>query len=101
MKLWGFIYTLGADTTEQRVDRIGSPGCELIAVGVCSVDDAPAAARFLVEQGAELVELCGAFGPAQQHLVLDELGGRVPFGAVTYAGSEATSLHALFGDGAE
>lgn len=98
MQRWGFIYTLGADATEQRVDRIGSPGCELIAVGVCSVDDASDAARLLVEQGAELVELCGAFGPEQQRLVLDGLDGKVPSGAVTYAASQATLLHTLFGD---
>lgn len=101
MQRWGFIYTLGADATTRRVDVIGSPTCELIAVGVASPADGADAATWLVDQGAELVEMCGAFGPADQASVAAALSRSaaehpVPHGAVTYpcdqaAGSTASS----------
>jgi hypothetical protein len=97
MERWGFIYTLGPDAEERRVDRVGSPGCELIAVGVPVVADAAAAARWLVDDGAQLVELCGAFGPAAQSEVAAALAGAVPFGAVAYPCDQASRLHDLFG----
>ena len=65
MQRWGFIYTLGADErsdgrrhrlTDLRADRCRS---RLPA-------DGADAATWLVDQGAELVEMCGAFGPADQ-----------------------------------
>jgi len=102
MQRWGFIYTLGADATTRRVDVIGSPTCELIAVGVASPADGADAATWLVDQGAELVEMCGAFGPADQASVAAALSRSaaehpVPHGAVTYPCDQAAGLHRLFG----
>lgn len=97
MQKWGFVYTLGPDARERRVDHVGSPGCELVTVGVPSVDDAAAAARWLADQGAQLVELCGAFGPAAQAEVAAVLADAVPFGAVTYPCDQAAGLDRLFG----
>jgi hypothetical protein len=97
MHTWAFIYTLGTDATEVRRDEIGSPACRLIAVGVPTTADAPAVIDDLVADGAQLIELCGAFGPADTAAVLTAIAGRAPLGAVTYPGSEATGLHALFG----
>ena len=88
---------MGDDATERRVDRIGSPDCELLAVGVPSVADGPPAAAWLRGEGVELVELCGAFGPAAQAAVADALDGAVPYGAVTYPCDQAAGLHELFG----
>jgi hypothetical protein len=97
MRQWAFIHTLGADATEVRRDVIGSPGCRLVAVGVPRTADAPAVVDELIAGGAQLVELCGAFGPADTAAVLGAIGGRVPLGGVTYPCSEAKGLDALFG----
>jgi len=97
MDIWAFIYTLGPDTTAVRTDTIGSPGCRLIAVGVPTVTDAPGVIDGLLAEGAQLIELCGAWGPAETAAVLAAVDGRVPVGAVTYPASQATGLHALFG----
>lgn len=96
MHRWGFVYTLGSEATEHRVDHIGSPDCELITVGVASAGDGADAARWLLDQGAELIELCGAFGPGAQVEVVEALGNKVPFGAVTYPCDQAEGLHRLF-----
>jgi hypothetical protein len=67
-----------------------------MALGVPTVDDGPAAAAWLLDQGVELVELCGAFGPKDQARVETALGGAVPFGAVTYPCDQAAGLQQLF-----
>lgn len=97
MKKWGFIYTLGNDADGLRTDRIGSPSCQLISVGVPAVADAPEAARQLLAEGVELIELCGAFGGAGLASVIAAIDGKVPVGAVFYGCEASTGLHRLFG----
>lgn len=97
MRKWGFIYTLGDPGAELRSDRAGSAVCELVCVGVPAAEDAPDAARQLVNEGVELIELCGAFAGPGLTDVLEAVDGRVPVGAVFYGGESATGLHQLFG----
>jgi predicted polyphosphate/ATP-dependent NAD kinase len=93
---WGFIYTLGPDATENVVAEVGSPDCVLVTVGVPRVEDAPEAARQLVADGVQLVELCGAFGAAGTAAVVEAVGDQVPVGGVFYGGEATAGLHALF-----
>ena len=65
MKVWAFIYTLSADASAVTRNEIGDDGCRLIAVGVPSAADAPGQVDALIADGAELIECCGAFGPAE------------------------------------
>lgn len=97
MQRWGFIYTLGGPSTEVRRDAIGSAECELLCRGVPSVDDAPAVAKELLDEGVQLIELCGAFAGPGLAAVLAAVGDRVPVGAVFYGGEAGTGLHRLFG----
>jgi hypothetical protein len=97
MRKWAFLYTLGPDATGSRVDTVGSPGCELVTVGVPAAGDAPAHIDELVAGGVELIELCGAWGPAETAAVQAAVAGRVPVGVVTYPCGEAAGLHRLFG----
>jgi hypothetical protein len=97
MDTWAFIYTLAGDRTAARTDTIGAPDCRLVAVGVPTAADAPAVIDGLIADGVQLVELCGAFGPAETAAVLAAVDGRVPVGAVTYPAGQADGLHALFG----
>lgn len=97
MRRWGFIYTLGDAQAEVRRDVIGSVACELVCVGIPSVDGAAAAARTLLEDGVELIELCGAFEAKGLAAVIAEVDGAVPAGAVFYGGEAAPGLHRLFG----
>jgi predicted polyphosphate/ATP-dependent NAD kinase len=90
---WGFIYTLDDPADPQRIDTVGT----LVCVGVPSIADAPAAARKLVEEGAELIELCGGFGGAGLASVVSAVGGRVPVGAVFYGVDASAGLQRLFG----
>jgi len=91
---WGFIYTLDDASVTTRIDTIGSLTC----VGVTSVDAAPAAARRLVADGVELIELCGAFSGAGLGAVTAAVEGRVPVGAVFYGVDASAGLQRLFGN---
>lgn len=97
MKRWGFIYTLGDESAQPRSDTIGSAACELLCVGVPSVDDGPAAAKKLLAGGVQLIELCGAFGGAGLAAVVAAVDGKVPVGGVFYGCDASTGLHRLFG----
>jgi predicted polyphosphate/ATP-dependent NAD kinase len=68
-----------------------------MATAPTPVRDAPAAARQLVDDGAELIELCGAFGSAGTAAVVEAVGDRVPVGGVYYGGEATAGLAALFG----
>lgn len=69
----------------------------LICVGVADVGDAPDAARQLLTDGAELIELCGVFAGPGLTAVIEAVDGAVPVGAVFYGGEAAPGLHQLFG----
>ena len=96
MQKWGFIYTLGADSPS-RTDLIGTDECSLVCVGIAEAADAPEAARQLLADGVELIELCGAFAGPGLNAVIEAVDGAVPVGAVFYGGEAAPGLHRLFG----
>lgn len=97
MEKWAFIYTSGDGDTPPITASTGSQACELITVGVPAAAVEGAVIDELIEDGVELIELCGAFGPAEAARVIEQVGGRVPVGYVTYPCTEAGGLHSLFG----
>ena len=94
---WAFFYTLDEPSEPTRIDRVGS----MICIGVPDVSDAPPIARRLVDDGVELIELCGGFGGAGLAAVTAAVDGRVPVGAVFYGVDASAGLQRLFGVGAE
>ena len=66
-------------------------------MSVPRVDDGPDAARQLLAEGVDLIELWGAFSGAGLAAVVAEVDGKVPVGAVFYGGEAATGLSELFG----
>lgn len=97
MQTWGFIYTSGDEDGPPVVGRTGSEACVLLTVGAPSTTVDDQVIEDLLAQGVELIECCGAFGPAESARILDQVAGRVPVGFVTYPASQAGGLHALFG----
>ncbi len=97
MKKWAFIYTLSSEATSVLRHELGDDGCKLIAIGVPTTAAAQNEVDALIDEGVELIECCGAFGPSDSAAIINRIAGRVPFGAVSYPCSEATGLHKLFG----
>jgi predicted polyphosphate/ATP-dependent NAD kinase len=89
---WAFMYTLDEPASEPRIDTIGSLTC----IGVSSVSDAPSLARQFVEDGVELIELCGGFGGAGLAAIVAAVQGRVPVGAVFFGVDASPGLNRIF-----
>jgi hypothetical protein len=94
---WAFMY-LGVGTEDPAVDRavIEQGGLRTAIVAVPDRSMAAQVAAELVEAGAQLIELCGAFGPAGAAAVVEAVGDRVPVGAVGYGAESISKLAALF-----
>ena len=89
---WAFLYLLEPDEP-QRTDTLGA----LVSVGVRDIGEAVAVARQLVDEGVELIELCGGFGGAGLGAVVSSVQGKVPVGAVFYGVDASAGLQRLFG----
>jgi hypothetical protein len=89
---WAFIYLLEADEP-LRMDTLGT----LVSAGVRDVGEAAAVARRLLDEGVELIELCGGFGGAGLGIVVNAVQGKVPVGAVFYGVDASAGLQRLFG----
>jgi hypothetical protein len=89
---WAFLYLLEPDEP-QRVDTLGA----LVSAGVRNIGEAAAVARQLVDDGVELIELCGGFGGAGLGVIVNAVQGKVPVGAVFYGVDASAGLQRLFG----
>lgn len=94
---WAFIY-LGAGEEDPQTDRavIETGGLTTTIVAVPERSDAASVARELVDDGAQSIELCGAFGSSTVAEVIDATSGRVPVGSVTYGPEAIAGLAELF-----
>lgn len=98
MALHRFGFIVAGPGFDPAVHRhtLASPSFTMLTIGVADPSQGPAAARELVAAGAQLIELCGAFGPAATAAVQQAVDRAVPVGAVSYAGDAVAGLHALF-----
>lgn len=94
---YGFIF-LGPET-DPAVDRvmIERGGFRSTIVPVPEPSAAVEVAVELAEDGAQLIELCGAFGPTIAAQVIEATGGRVPVGSVGFGSESVAALAALVG----
>ena len=95
---WAFIYlgTGGEDPTRDRA-VIEASGLTTTLVAVPDAASAPKVAAELVADGAQLLELCGGFGPGVHAEVVAAVEGRVPVGQVKYGAEAVPGLAELFG----
>lgn len=96
---WGFIYTAdgsasGGVSASWTVVDTGT--CRSVFVGVEKPEEGIEAARRLVGEGVQLIELCGGFGPVWTGRVIEAIDGAVPVGAVGYGPEAVDQVHAIF-----
>ncbi len=96
---WGFIY-LGTGTEDPAEQRavIDHGGLRTHVVAVPDRHSAVTVAVELVADGAQSLELCGAFGPVDAAAVLEATAGQVPVGVVGYGMESVPGLARLFAD---
>lgn len=95
IKSWAFIFL--SEGSDPKTDRLvlDRNGTRTTLVAVPEPAMAPRLAAELVDAGAELIELCGAFGPVWAGKVIEATGKRVPVGAVAFGAESLVSLAAL------
>ncbi|WP_406288719.1 DUF6506 family protein [Embleya sp. NBC_00896] len=93
---WGFIYTATDADPDRDTSIVDTGACRTVLVGAATPDQAVAAARRMVEDGVQLIELCGGFGPVGTARVIEAIGDAVPVGAVGYGPEAVSRVHAIF-----
>lgn len=93
--VYGFIFVApglnGEETIIEREDF------RTVLVGVSSTEDGPKAAIKLVEDGAQVLDLCGAFGPVAAAKVIEAIDGKIPVGHSNYGFESIGAVSKLFG----
>lgn len=92
---YGFIFlSPGADPVRDRHEMsVGDQRTTLVAIGDPSAG--VPVAKELADDGCELLELCGAFGPVWTARIIEAVGDGVVVGAVAYGAESVDRLAAL------
>src|SRR5688572_25753480 len=92
---WAYIY--GQPGADPAADRfvIERDGQRTTLVPVPDESAAAEVALDLIDEGVELIELCGGFGPTEAARVVEVIGGRVPVGHVNF-GVESVEAAAAY-----
>ena len=90
-----FILILPGADSRTDIVTIEKPNVCQMMVGVKDFDDAVNTAKSLVEDGVELIEVCGGFGPISAAKVIEAVGDKVPVGSVSFGVESAGKFSAL------
>ena len=97
MSLSDFAFIVfGPDYSSESTAIIQSDSLKTRIVGVDSLERAELAAIELVEDGVQLIELCGWFGPKGAARIIEAVGDRVPVGFVGHGPDSVETLYKLF-----
>jgi hypothetical protein len=96
LRHWGFIYTAAGANPERDWTVVDSGDCRTVLVGVAAPGQGVDVARRLVEDGVQLIELCGGFGPVHTGRIIEAIDGAVPVGSVGYGPESVDQVHAIF-----
>jgi predicted polyphosphate/ATP-dependent NAD kinase len=90
MFYYGYIFV-----GEDYVEQVDVKTFKMKLVGVADHADAVAAAKELVAEGVDLIELCGDFGPAGAAMVAEAIDDAVPVGGVMFGMGAAAGITKL------
>jgi len=93
---FGFIVRGDGLDPERHVQVMQTSTFKMTTIGISRLEQGPAAARRLVAEGVQLIELCGAFGPIWSAKVIEAIGDTVPIGSVAYGPEAIDRVHAIF-----
>jgi hypothetical protein len=88
---FGFIVT-----GDRFVQHQGTERFSMKVVGVSHPEEGIAAAREMVAEGIQLIELCGGFSPVWAGKIIEAIDYAVPVGVVAYGPESIDAMHRLF-----
>jgi hypothetical protein len=88
---FGFIVT-----GDRFVQYQGTEKFSMKVVGVSHPEEGIAAAREMVAEGIQLIELCGGFSPVWAGKIIEAINYAVPVGVVAYGPESIDAMHRLF-----
>lgn len=91
LERFGFIVT-GDDFVQEQ----GTGTFRMTVVGVSHPEKGIAAARQMVADGIQLIELCGGFSPVWAGRIIEAIDYAVPVGVVAYGPESIDAMHRLF-----
>lgn len=96
LEKFGFIVCGTGMKSDTHTSTMRSDGFEIITVGVSQPSEALVVAKNMVENGVQLIELCGAFGPIWTAKILEAIDAEIPIGSVGYGPESVSKMHELF-----
>lgn len=93
---FGFIVRGDGFDPERDVQVMQTPAFKMTTIGISRPDQCLDAARWLVADGVQLIELCGAFGPIWTAKLIDGIDDAVPVGSVAYGPEAIDRLYEIF-----
>ena len=90
---FGFIVTGGNFEQVQGTDKF-----YMKVVGVDHPEKGINAAKQMVSEGIQLIELCGGFSPVWTGKIIEAIEYAVPVGVVAYGPESIDSMYRLFAD---
>lgn len=93
---FGFIVTGSGLNPETHRVSMKSPTFEMFVIGISEPSQGPHVACSLVDEGVQLIELCGGFGPIWTAKVIEAINSEIPVGSVGYGPESITQMHNLF-----
>ena len=91
LERFGFIVTGGDFEQWQGTDEF-----RMKVVGVSHPEKGIAAAKQMVAEGIQLIELCGGFSPVWAGKIIEAIDYAIPVGVVAYGHESIDSMHHLF-----
>ena len=87
---WAYIFLSPGFDPQKHTTELKSDTCRFKAVGIDmhKKEEVIAVAKKLVEEGVQMIELCGGFGPLWVAKISEAIKGSIPIGTVAY-GPEA------------
>lgn len=90
LKKWAYFYLSPGFSPETNTTKSANDACEFIAVGFdfTQKEKSLQVAQALLNDGVQMIELCGGFGPIWIAKISEHLIHKIPIGSVAY-GPEA------------